>query len=100
MTPTPKRKIKHLMSEKDDIQNRMLEISAFIDDANGHITKGEMVDLTGLDDEVASLCDRTVALPPQDAVTIQPLMAEMISKLEVLSQSLQDFQNKLKDQPQ
>lgn len=86
------------MSDKEDIKSRMQELSAFIDEANTQVSGGQMVDLQGLDDEVASLCERTLALPPQDAVEVQPLMADMITKLEDLGRSLQIFQDKLEQQ--
>ncbi|MEM6781597.1 MAG: hypothetical protein AAF569_07015 [Pseudomonadota bacterium] len=81
-----------------DIKTRMQELTSFVVQANDTINAGQMVDLQGLDDEVASLCDRTLALPPQQAADIQPLMAEMISKLEELGRSLETFQQNLRDQ--
>ena len=80
------------MSEAEDIKNRMEQLTQFIIEVNEKIKGGDMVDLTGLDDEVASLCDRSVALPPQLAIQMQPLMSEMIAKLEDLSVTLEDFQ--------
>lgn len=82
----------------EDIKTRMQELTSFVIDANNSINGGQMVDLQGLDDEVASLCDRTLALPPQRAAEVQPLMAEMISQLEELGRSLEIFQENLRDQ--
>ena len=83
------------MTTVDEIKTRMQELIEFISQANETIQGGEMVDLMGLDDEVASLCDRTLALPPEHAVIVQPLMAEMISKLESLGETLKDFQDNI-----
>ncbi len=81
-----------------DIKTRMQELTSFVIQANNTINAGQMVDLQGLDDEVASLCDRTLALPPEQAAQIQPLMAEMISNLEELGRTLEMYQEKLRDQ--
>lgn len=81
-----------------DIKTRMQELTSFVIQANDSIQAGQMVDLQGLDDEVASLCDRTLALSPEKAADIQPLMAEMISSLEELGRSLEVFQQNLRDQ--
>lgn len=86
------------MSEAQNIIQRMNELTQFVSQSNDIIKGGQMVDLTGLDDEVASLCDRTVALHPQEAMQVQPVMAELISKLEELGRTLQQFQNNLGSQ--
>ena len=80
------------------IKTRMIELTDFIQQADDTINGGQMVDLQGLDDEVASLCDRALALPPQEATQIQPLMADMITRLEALGASLQRFQDNLRSE--
>lgn len=82
------------MSEKDDILNRLRTICDFIADATAKVDGGEMVNLAGLDDDVASLCERTIALPPEDAAQAQPFMAEMITALDRLGQALRDYQDR------
>jgi hypothetical protein len=82
----------------EDIQRRMTELTDFINETDQQVRDGHLSDLTGLDEEVASLCDRALALPPAQAVTIQPLMAKMISSLESLAKALEEFQNNLKTQ--
>lgn len=84
------------MSEKDNIITRMRDICDFIDDAAARVDAGEMVNLAGLDDDVASLCERTVNLPADDAAQIQPFMADMIGKLDRLGNALKDYQSRVR----
>ncbi len=84
------------MTETDDIQTRMRAICDLINDAINKVESGTMVNLSGLDDDVASLCERTVALSPQDAAQVQPLMADMIGNLDRLGNALRDFQDRVR----
>lgn len=79
---------------RDQIEQRKRDITVFIEQSVQQVREGRMVTLHHLDDEVASLCDAAVTLPPVDAKHVQPLMAEMIGKLEQLSAALQDYQRK------
>lgn len=84
------------MTETDDIMTRMRDICDFIADATAKVDSREIVNLAGLDDDVASLCDRTVSLPPDNAALVQPLMAEMIGNLDRLGAALRDYQARAK----
>ncbi|MCB1530655.1 MAG: hypothetical protein H6853_05340 [Rhodospirillales bacterium] len=77
----------------EDIQKRLSELNAFILDSTRTVQNGEMVDLGDLDGEVASICDSIVTLPPEEALQIQPLMAEMIGHLEKLGEALHTYEN-------
>ena len=57
---------------------------------------GDMVDLSGLDRDVATICNKAVALPPDQAREVQPLMAELIGSLEQLSAALVAYKEDLK----
>ena len=80
----------------DEIRARMEKLSAFIQESEDKVRSGTMVDLSGLDREVALICTKSVALPPEQARDIQPLMAEMIGNLERLSTALKDYKEDLK----
>ncbi len=81
------------MSDKDQIMARLTELTNFISECTEKVEGGEMVDLKGLDDEIAGLCERTVALPPEDAQAVQPTMADMIARLEKLGQALKNYKD-------
>lgn len=84
------------MNNVDHIIKRLNELNLFIDKAQEKLHKGEIINLSHLDQEVGALCEQTLRLKPVDAVKAQPIMAEMISKLENLSISLKEFQDGLK----
>jgi len=78
----------------DDIRREMDTLTAFINDCVQSVEDGRIVDLKGLDDQVAALCDSALGLPPQDAAQIQSPMAAMISKVEALEQALRAFRDR------
>lgn len=84
------------MSEKDDIITRMHDVCVFINDAIVKVESGSIVNLAGLDDDIAALCERTVSLPPDDAAQVQPAMADMISNLDRLGTALKDYQDRVR----
>ena len=84
------------MGNAEQITIRLQEMTSFIETAQAKLQKGEVVNLSHLDNEVAQLCDQTLKLPPQEASQVQPAMADMISKLEALGLALQEFQSNLK----
>ena len=86
------------MSKATEIINKLEALTLFIEEAQLKLQQGEVISLSHLDGEVAQLCNGALGLPPQEAVQVQPIMGDMISKLETLSLSLQDFQNNLKNQ--
>lgn len=85
-----------MMNEAHRIITRMKEINQFIDNAQTSLKNGRVINLSHLDDEVGQLCEQTLSLPPVEAKAVQPVMAELIGKLENLSLSLQSFQEKLR----
>lgn len=85
------------MSKANDITQKLNALTQFIEDAQQKLQKGEVVNLSHLDAEVAQLCDDTLQLPPKEAVKVQPIMGNMIAKLETLGLALQDFQTALKE---
>ena len=80
----------------DDIRARMEKLTDFIREAEDMVRGGKMVDLSGLDRDVALICNKAVALPPEQARDIQPNMAELIGSLERLSSALMSYKEGLK----
>ncbi len=78
------------------IRDKMEKLKDYITDADNSVRDGKMVDLSGLDKEVAVICTQAIALPAQDAHDLQPVMAELIGNLERLSSSLKDFKDNVR----
>ena len=79
----------------DQLRDKMENLSHFIRDAEGTVLSGQMVDMSGLDKDVALICNKVITLPPAQAMELQPLMAEMIGHLERLSIALKDYKDTL-----
>lgn len=80
----------------DQIRNKMESLKTYIQEADASVRDGKMVDLTGLDKDIAQVCQKAVTLPPDQARDIQPLMAGLIGDLEQLSRTLHDFKDQMK----
>ncbi len=79
-----------------ELRSKMEKTNDYILDSEAKVLAGTMVDLTGLDKEVGVICQKALAMPPNDARDIQPLMAEMIGNLERLSLALKNYKEDLK----
>jgi len=84
------------MTTATTIKNRLIELTNFIDDARTRLESGEVINLSHLDEEVDTLCNEAMSLPPTEAAQVQEPMSQMISKLEQLGVALKDFQTHLK----
>ena len=84
------------MSTTSEIIEKLEALTRFIGDAHTALNEGAVVDLSYLDGEVAKICEETLSLPAQEAAKVQPIMGEMITKLEALGVALQDFQSHMK----
>lgn len=82
--------------KSEEIRTKMEKLSEFIQDSEATVRGGTMIDLSGLDRDVSVICTKALALPPQEAHSLQPLMAELIGNLERLSKALVDFKDDLK----
>ena len=80
----------------EEIRRKMETLRDYISDAENIVAGGKMVDLSGLDKNVSVICTQAIALPPDQARDIQPLMAEVIGNLERLSMALKDFKDSVK----
>ncbi len=85
------------MTNTATITQQLHDLTSFINDALARLEKGEVINLSHLDDEVDSLCGQAIELPPAEAAKIQEPMAIMINKLEQLGIALKDFQTHLKN---
>ena len=80
----------------DDIRAKMEKLTDFIREAEDAVRSGVIRDLSGLDHDVAVICNRAVTLPPAQARDLQPKMAELIGNLESLRQALVAFKQDTK----
>lgn len=84
------------MPTTDAIRNKMQQLGEFISDAETAALNGKVTDMSGLDKDVTIICKQAIALPPAEALALQPDMADLIGRLERLSMALRDFKENVK----
>ncbi len=73
---------------------RFQELTAFVEEALDTVQSDSMPDLANLEDRVSGLCQDIETADEDTAAKVQPLMAEMIGKLDTLAQALNDYKEK------
>lgn len=72
----------------DVLRTQFEDMIAFVRDADRRVAAGEVLTLDTLDRDVARFCDLLDRADPDISQNIAPLMAEMVSALEDLAQTL------------
>ena len=75
-----------------DFTKRFEDLIDFIDASIVEVRGGKMVAMDELESIVAKLCADLEKADAETAKSTQPLMAQMITKLDELAQGLVDFQ--------
>lgn len=78
----------------DELAGRLKSVLDYVQDCDRRVSKGEIMDLQGLDKNVIILCDAIAGLPQKEAQAFEADMARLIEKLEVLAQSMKAQQEK------
>lgn len=89
------------MSEEDALQaygEELRNLIAFVEESLGKVQGGEMPDLGDLDGKVSTLCQNIETAENEIAQQLQPLMGEMIGKLDELAQALSEYQSKMQEE--
>ena len=80
------------MTDAASLTERLQELIEFIEKANHSMDEGAVPSLGNLDQTVALLCSDVEKSEPEIARQAQPLMAQMITKLDELAVKLQNLQ--------
>lgn len=64
------------------------EVTAAVKGAKAAVDRGDVIDLTGLDDIVAGLCDGIRSMPSVQGREFTPLLAELIDELARLADGM------------
>lgn len=75
-------------------EQRSDELIQFIENTLNDLHRGEMPDFKNMKDienQVSVLCDKVSKSSPEVAREVQPLMSQMIGRLDALAQALIDF---------
>lgn len=85
------------MSKTNIILRQFNDIKEIIDNTSEGLKSGDVTDIAHIENMVASLCEETLNLPKKEAVKVQPIMGEIISKLDTLANDLKDFKSALQE---
>lgn len=78
---------------KDQIIARLTQTIDTINQAQNDVAAGKVKDLSFMDKDVAVICNDIMKLSPDEAAQVQPIMADMITRLEQLAGSLQAYKD-------
>ncbi|MBX2835061.1 MAG: hypothetical protein KTR28_08845 [Micavibrio sp.] len=81
-----------------DLERHIEHLISCVDEAHIALKNNTVVDLGTLENDVNAVCDLVSHLPPERARALQPLMADLIARLDVLAEDLQNFKARYKDQ--
>ncbi len=80
-------------------EDRFHELISFVEEALHKVQEDEMPDLSDLDGRVSNLCRDVESAGQEAAESVQPLMADMITKLDELAMVLTEYQQKAQETP-
>jgi hypothetical protein len=82
------------MITRPEIEARLQHLITYVRDCERRVLLGEVMDLQGLDQSIAVLCEDVLTLPETDAKEMQSQMMKLIDQLDLLAQSIKDHHSK------
>lgn len=77
------------------IKTRLEDLTHLVRDAEMQVQNGRMVELSTLEHDVAQICANIKSVSPQTAHDFLPMMAELISALDVLADQINNYKNRI-----
>lgn len=74
---------------------RLKMIIDYVRDCQARVTKGEIMDLQGLDKNVIEVCDAIAKLPKEEGGALEDQMGVLIDSLEVLARTMKEQNDKI-----
>ena len=79
-------------NEVVELENRLKQSIDYVRDCDARVTKGEIMELQGLDNNVIELCEGIAKLPQEEAKVLQDKMDILIKALEGLAKTIKEHQ--------
>lgn len=79
-----------MASEAAEIGQRLKSITDYVRDCQARVSKGELMDLQGLDKNVIALCDAVAELPEKEGQAFEKQMSQLIESLEDLANTIKE----------
>lgn len=73
---------------KEELAKRLKSITDYVRDCERRVSQGEIMDLQGLDNNVAEVCDLIAAMPPKEGQELESQMTILIGSLETLADAM------------
>ena len=74
------------------VGQRLKAIVDYVRECQARVTKGEIMDLQGLDKNVIEVCDAISRLPEKEGHALEGQMTQLIDSLEVLARTMKEQQ--------
>lgn len=75
------------------VGKRLKGIVDYVRDCQARVTKGEIMDLQGLDKNVIEVCNAIAQLPEKEGRALEAQMTQLIESLEVLARTMKEQQD-------
>lgn len=79
-----------MASEAAEIGQRLKSVTDYVRDCQARVSKGELMDLQGLDKNVIALCDAVAELPEKEGQAFEKQMSQLIESLEELANTIKE----------
>lgn len=79
-----------MTGKASEIGKKLKTIVDYVHDCQARVTRGEIMDLQGLDKNVVEVCDAIARLPEKDGQALEGQMAQLIDSLEILARTMKE----------
>lgn len=85
------------MNGANEVGRKLKAIVDYVRDCQARVSKGEIMDLQGLDNNVIEVCDAIAGLPEKEGQRLESQMNQLIGSLEVLVRTMREQQDSFVD---
>ena len=75
-----------------EVSKQLKGITDYVRDCQARVTRGEIMDLQGLDKNVMEVCNAVAGLPAKEGQSLEKQMTQLIESLEVLARTMKEQQ--------
>ena len=80
-------------ADSQEVADRLKQVTDYVKDCDRRVSRGEVMDLQGLDKTVMEICDAMAQLPEDEAQKHEAAMSVLIKDLEALAKSMKAQQD-------
>ena len=80
-------------ADSQEVADRLKQVTDYVKDCDRRVSRGEVMDLQGLDKTVMEICDAMAQLPEEETEKHEAAMSALIKDLETLAKSMKAQQD-------